>query len=150
MALPGSSPPPLDKLFRGIDVAFFRSAGNDKDAFFVGFKGGDNKANHSHLDLGTFVLDALGQRWALDLGSDDYNLPGYFGKQRWNYYRLRTEGHNTLTIEGENQNPEARHTCSRFIPTRSAHWPLPICRRRTHRTFEGHGAGSPCWTVAMF
>jgi len=99
---------PLDKYFRGIDVAFFRSAWNDKNAIFVGFKGGDNKANHSHLDLGTFVLDALGERWALDLGSDDYNLPGYFGKQRWNYYRLRTEGHNTLTIEGENQNPRAR------------------------------------------
>ena len=106
-ALPDSAQP-LDKLFRGIDVAFFRSAWNDKDAIFVGFKGGDNTANHSHLDLGTFVLDALGQRWALDLGSDDYNLPGYFGQQRWNYYRLRTEGHNTLTIEGENQDPEAR------------------------------------------
>ena len=102
------APPPLDKLFRGIDVAFFRSAWNDKNALFVGFKGGDNRANHSHLDLGTFVLDAFGQRWALDLGSDDYNLPGYFGPQRWNYYRLRTEGHNTLTIEGENQNPTAR------------------------------------------
>jgi len=73
---------PLDRLFRGIHVAFLRSAWNDKDAFFVGFKGGDNKANHSHLDLGTFVLDALGQRWALDLGSDDYNLPGYFGREK--------------------------------------------------------------------
>ena len=58
-ALPDSAPP-LDKLFRGIDVAFFRSAWNDKDAIFVAFKGGDNRANHSHLDLGTFVLDALG------------------------------------------------------------------------------------------
>ena len=107
-AAPPESALPLDKLFRGIDVAFFRSAWNDKNAIFVGFKGGDNRANHSHLDLGTFVLDAFGQRWALDLGSDDYNLPGYFGPQRWNYYRLRTEGHNTLTIEGENQNPTAR------------------------------------------
>ncbi len=107
-ALPDSTPPPLDKLFHGIDVAFFRSAWSDKNALFVGFKGGDNRANHSHLDLGTFVLDELGQRWALDLGRDDYNLPGYFGQQRWNYYRLRTEGHNTLTIDGENQNPRAR------------------------------------------
>ena len=95
--------------------------------FFVGFKGGDNKVNHSHLDLGTFVLDALGQAWALDLGSDDYNLPGYFGKQRWNYYRLRTEGHNTLTIEGENQNPEARaHLLAFHSDPERAHWPLPI------------------------
>jgi len=89
-------------------VAFFRSAWEDRDAVFLGFKGGDNAANHSHLDLGTFVLDALGQRWALDLGGDDYNLPGYFGGQRWTYYRLRTEGHNTLTIGGENQEPKAK------------------------------------------
>ena len=74
----------------------------------MGFHGGDNQANHSHLDLGTFVLDALGERWALDLGGDDYNLPGYFGKERWTYYRLRTEGHNTLTIDGPNQSPAAQ------------------------------------------
>jgi len=95
---------PLDAVFRGVNVAFFRSAWQDPKAVFVGFKGGDNKANHSHLDLGTFVLDAQGQRWAMDLGSDEYNMPGYFGNKRWTYYRLRTEGHNTLTIDGQNQN----------------------------------------------
>ncbi len=99
---------PRDALFRGIDVAFFRSDWEDPQSVYLGFKGGNNKANHSHLDLGTFVLDALGQRWALDLGPDDYNLPDYFGKQRWTYYRLRTEGHNTLTIDGENQNSSGK------------------------------------------
>ncbi|MCX6910362.1 MAG: heparinase II/III family protein [Verrucomicrobia bacterium] len=98
---------PRATIFRGVDVAFLRSAWGDPNAIFVGFKGGDNKANHSHLDLGSFVLDALGVRWALDLGGDDYNLPGYFGKQRWSYYRLRTESHNTLTLDGENQDPRA-------------------------------------------
>ena len=34
-------------------------------------------------DLGGFVFDALGARWAMDLGADNYNLPGYFGGQRW-------------------------------------------------------------------
>ncbi len=53
------------------------------------------------------MLDALGQRRALDLGSDDYNMPGYFGKQRWDYYRLRTESHNTLTLGNDNQDPKA-------------------------------------------
>jgi hypothetical protein len=98
---------PLDAMFEGVDVAFLRSAWEDEDAIFVGFKGGDNKANHSHLDLGTFVLDALGERWALDLGGDNYNLPAYFGGNRWTYYRLRTEGHNTLVLDGENQDPKA-------------------------------------------
>ncbi|HLY63368.1 MAG TPA: heparinase II/III family protein [Terriglobia bacterium] len=94
---------PRDAFYSNVNVAIFRSAWQDPKAFYVAFKGGDNKANHSHLDLGTFVLDALGERWALDLGPDDYNLPEYFGKLRFTYYRLQTRGHNTLTINGENQ-----------------------------------------------
>jgi hypothetical protein len=99
---------PLDAFFRGINVAFFRSAWEDPQALYVGFKGGNNKANHSHLDLGTFVLDARGYRWAVDLGSDNYDLPGYFGKQRWTYYRLTTAGHNTLLVNGVPQATSAR------------------------------------------
>ena len=107
---------PLNAYFRGVEVVFLRSAWEDKDAIFVGFKGGDNAANHSNLDLGSFVLDALGVRWAEDLGRDDYNLPGYFGKKRWTYFRLRTESHNTLVINGENQDPRARAPIIAFSP----------------------------------
>ena len=98
----------LHKLFRRDNIVFLRSAWEDPSALWVGFKGGDNAANHSHLDLGAFVLDALGERWAVDLGSDDYNLPGYFGNKRWTYYRLKTESHNTLLINGQNQPPKAQ------------------------------------------
>jgi hypothetical protein len=104
-------------MFKGVNVAFFHSAWEDPDAIFVGFKGGDNKANHSHLDLGTFVLDALGERWAFDLGGDNYNLPAYFGRNRWTYYRLRTEGHNTLTLNGTNQDPRAEAPIVSFEST---------------------------------
>jgi len=110
---------PLDRHFKGVDVAFLRSAWEDRDAVFVGFKGGDNRANHSHLDLGTFVLDALGRRWALDLGGDHYNLPAYFGRKRWTYYRLKTEGHNTLTVSGKNQDPRAKAPIIAFASTRA-------------------------------
>jgi hypothetical protein len=99
---------PLSKVFEGVNVAFLRSDWDSPDAFWVGVKGGNNQANHSHLDLGSFVLDARGVRWALDLGSDDYNLPGYFGPQRFTYYRLRTESHNTVLIDGQNQDLKAR------------------------------------------
>jgi hypothetical protein len=98
---------PLDAHFKNIHVAVMRSAWQDQQAIYIGFKGGDNKAGHAHLDLGTFVLDALGERWACELGADEYNMPGYFGAQRWTYYRLKTEGQNTLTLNGENQNPGA-------------------------------------------
>lgn len=101
---PVESSTPRDARFRGpAELALFRSAWNDPRALFVGFKAGANDVNHSHLDLGSFVLDADGVRWATDLGPDDYNLPGYFDTKkgtaspRWKYYRLNNRSHNTLT-----------------------------------------------------
>jgi len=113
---------PRDAWFRNVDVVFLRSAWDDPDAWFVGFKGGDNQASHSHLDLGSFVLDALGCRWATDIGPDDYNLPGYFGNKRWTYYRLRTEGQNTIVIDGANQSPRGKAPIIAFDskPSRAA------------------------------
>ena len=105
------------KYFRKDDVVFLRSAWEDPQALWVGFKGGDNAANHSHLDIGSFVMDALGQRWALDLGSDDYNMPAYFGNKRWTYYRLKTESHNTLLINNENQATKAKAPIVAFAAT---------------------------------
>ena len=99
---------PKAKLFRGIqDVVTMRTDWNDPDAWFVGFKGGDNKANHGQLDVGTFVLDYAGVRWATDLGADDYNMPGYFGAQRFDYYRNNNRSHNTLVIGDKIQNTKA-------------------------------------------
>lgn len=116
----GSSPQAelaLDKYFREAEVVCFRGSWEDANAWFAAFKAGDNKANHSHLDLGTFVLDALGHRWAVDLGADDYNLPGYFGRERWTYYRLRAEGHNTLVLNPSadpDQDPRAAGKILKF------------------------------------
>jgi hypothetical protein len=117
-----NAPLPLDAAFQNIQVATMRSAWNDPQALYVGFKAGDNSAGHANLDLGTFVLDALGVRWAEDLGRDDYNLPGYFSSYgRWNLYRMRAEGHNTLVI-----NPDAQpdqHTMAKARITYHASTP---------------------------
>jgi len=99
---------PLVQSFARVDQAYLRSAWGDPNAWYIGFKGGDAHASHGHLDLGSFVMDALGQRWASDLGPDSYGLPGYFGPKRWSYYRMRTEGHNTLTIDGQNQDLDSK------------------------------------------
>ncbi len=113
----GAGAAPLDRHFRVTEVASLRGAWGDKDATWVAFKAGDNKANHSNLDLGVFVMEALGQRWAVDIGADNYNLPGYFGKQRWDYYRMRAEGHNTLVIRPDatpDQDPKAEAKITAF------------------------------------
>ncbi len=108
---------PLDAYFAGLEAATMRGAWDDRDAWYIGFKAGDNQVNHGHLDIGSFVLDAGGHRWIMDPGSDDYNLPAYFGSERWTYYRLRAEGHNTLVINPglePDQNPKAVAKISRF------------------------------------
>ncbi len=107
----------LDRLFKGsVELAVFRSAWYDPEALFVGFKAGYNQVNHGHLDLGNFELDALGIRWARDLGSDDYNLPDYWGHDkdatRWTYYRLNSFSHNVVILNGENQDVIAE---SKFV-----------------------------------
>lgn len=110
---------PLDKYYTHDQVVSMRSAWDDPNALFVGFKGGDNTASHGHLDLGSFVFDAYGVRWANDIGSDNYNFPEYFGKQRFTYYRLRAEGHNTLVINPEpapDQDPHAESAIIKFSP----------------------------------
>jgi hypothetical protein len=110
---------PPNKQFRVAEVATLRNRWSDRNALFVGFKAGDNRANHSNLDLGSFVLDALGVRWVVDLGADDYNLPGYFGRQRWTYYRMRAEGHNTLVLNPDaepDQDPAAAARMTAFDP----------------------------------
>jgi hypothetical protein len=99
---------PLDIRFRGpAQLALFRGAWADPRALFVGLKAGRNSVNHAHLDLGSFVLDADGERWAMDLGPDYYNLPAYFGEKRWTYYRLNNRSHNVVTPGNELQDVNA-------------------------------------------
>jgi hypothetical protein len=112
---------PTGTKFDRVAAAFVRSAWGDTNAVYFGFKGGSNHSSHGHLDLGTFVLDAFGERWAIDLGGDSYGLPGYFGTQRWSYYRTRTEGHNTLTVDNQNEDLKAEAPLTTFFsgPNRS-------------------------------
>ncbi len=78
-----------------------RSAWNDPDALVVGFQGGQNRdGGHRHLDLGSFILEALGVRWAIDSGVEREAYQRHRNKrQRCEFYRLRAEGHNTLVID---------------------------------------------------
>ena len=114
----GAADVPLDARFRGqAELAIFRSAWHDPRALFLGFKAGSNAVNHAHLDLGSFVLDADGVRWAQDLGPDDYNLPAYFGAKRWSYYRLNNRSHNTLTPGDALQDAKATAPIVAFAST---------------------------------
>ena len=89
--------------FEGEQSFVFLRSGWTPDAAWLAIKGGTGAASHGHLDAGSFVYEAGGRRWFHDLGSDDYNMPGYFGEQRWDYLRLNNFSHNTLVIDGKLQ-----------------------------------------------
>ncbi|WP_242083249.1 heparinase II/III domain-containing protein [Aestuariivivens sediminis] len=101
-------PKELVKYFDGdVEVMMFRSEWDNPNALFLAIKAGYNAVNHGHLDLGNFELDALGERWVRDLGSDYYNLPGYFDKrkrgERWQYFRMLSDSHNVPMLGDQSQ-----------------------------------------------
>lgn len=91
-----------DFSFGGLmSVGSMRSSYTSNSGMYLGFKGG-SQVTHSDLDRGSFVMEALGERWIIDLGSENYSLPGLFSYDsaagRWTYYKKRAEGHNTIVI----------------------------------------------------
>lgn len=93
-------------------VCVMRSGWGDPNARFVGVKLGSPSINHGHMDVGSFVFEADGVRWAIDLGSEDYNTTETRGvdlwnmaqqSQRWDVFRYNNRSHNTLTFNDKLQ-----------------------------------------------
>lgn len=84
----------------------------------VALHGGDNAANHGHIDNGSVILDALGKRWFCDLGKDMLTYSADCDKySRWDIYRMRAEGHNCIIINpdsGPGQREEAVAVITEF------------------------------------
>ena len=95
-----------------VPVALMRTSWTDPKAIFVGFKGGSANVNHAHMDIGSFVMEADGERWAMDFGMQDYESLeskglSIFGRAqdavRWRIFRYNNYVHNTLTVNNELQ-----------------------------------------------
>jgi len=94
----------LDKHFRVAEIVTMRDSWENGKGFSVAMKGGPSTRVHSHMDLGSFILECDGVRWFVDLGKDRETYQRHINKAgRWDFYRTRAEGHNTLVI-----NPEFR------------------------------------------
>ncbi|MFT4224452.1 glycoside hydrolase family 88 protein [Dysgonomonas sp.] len=91
-----------------VPVSLMRTKWGSQDAIYVGIKGGRPSDNtHTHLDQGSFVMEALGVRWAIDLGPQDYDSLEKHGislwdisqnSQRWNVFRYNNLAHNVFSI----------------------------------------------------
>ena len=93
-------------------ITVHRSSWTDPGAVFLGVKAGSPSGNHGQMDTGSFVLDADGVRWAMDLGAEGYHGIESRGmnlwsrsqnSDRWTIFRQSNEGHNTLVIDGKLQ-----------------------------------------------
>lgn len=92
----------LDKHFRVAEIVTMRDSWEDGKGFSIALKGGSSTRVHSHMDLGSFILECEGVRWFIDLGKDRETYQRHINKAgRWDFYRTRAEGHNTLVINPE-------------------------------------------------
>jgi hypothetical protein len=100
---------PLHYLGTGKSPIALHRTGFGDDDLFLGVKAGKASVNHGHMDAGSFVLDWRGQRWASDLGNQNYHSLEQHGiilfdrkqeSRRWTVFRLNQTSHNTLTYNG--------------------------------------------------
>ncbi len=106
---------PTEKIWIGqgkSPVAMMRTSFSKPDAIYVGLKAGSPSVNHAHMDVGSFVMDANGERWSMDLGMQEYETleakgVKLWGKEqdseRWKVYRYNNLAHSTLAFDNEFQ-----------------------------------------------
>lgn len=96
---------------RGLEMFSVHEDYTKYDGLFVAAHGGPVSFYHSHNDNGDFVFDLNGVRWAYSLPAEDYNST-LAGSER---YRMRTEGHNTITINNGSGMNQLGHTYAPLI-----------------------------------
>ena len=93
-------------------VCLMRSSWSDTSGVYVGVKLGSPSVNHGHMDIGSFVFEANGVLWGMDMGGENYNqleTKGVdlwnrkSGSQRWDVYRYNNRTHNTLSFNRKYQ-----------------------------------------------
>jgi hypothetical protein len=85
---------PCVKVFSSIDWAMMRSGWDDPQATLFALKGGQKDWDHYHHDTNSFVLYARGRPLLVDL---------MYPHDIWG---CRTEAHNTIMVNGEDQRGE--------------------------------------------
>jgi hypothetical protein len=53
-------------------VALMRTSWTDPSAIYLAAKGGSVSVNHAHMDIGSFIMEADGEKWAMDFGMQQY------------------------------------------------------------------------------
>lgn len=104
-------------------VCLMRSSWSDTSGVYVGVKLGSPSVNHGHMDIGSFVFEANGVLWGMDMGGENYNqleTKGVdlwnrkSGSQRWDVYRYNNRTHNTLSFNRKYQYVEGKAQIDKY------------------------------------
>ncbi len=102
----------LGKTFYAVGGEFFtvHEDWHDPNALFYAIAGGPTRHYHFHNDGGDFLLCMDGQVWSYDLGQGNYNVGTNYTR-----YGGRTEAHNTLTINPDENFSQAEQSYAEVI-----------------------------------
>ena len=102
---------------------------SDSDAYLA-VKAGKASNNHGHMDAGSFVYDAYGVRWSMELGMQGYaNVEKIFKEswgnlwdssqesRRWTVLRYNNFHHSTVTLNDKMHNVNGVSHVKQFIDT---------------------------------
>ena len=88
-------------------IFIYRSSWNGSDDTYFALKGGRAASSHAHCDMGSFIFEDGGTRWAVDLGMQNYNSLESLGmniwnvsqkSERWDVFRIGPFSHNIITV----------------------------------------------------
>lgn len=104
-------------------VCLMRTSWSDPNGIYLGFKAGSASVSHGHMDVGSFMMEADGMRWASDFPRQEYNSLeskgiNVFGlsqnAQRWTIFRANNFSHNTLTINQQLQQVKGKAKIDKY------------------------------------
>jgi hypothetical protein len=90
---------PQSKFFSHIGLAVFNTCLADaRENVSLGFRSGKYFAGHQHADQNSFVINAYGDKLAVDGGYYDW-----YGSPHFKAYSIQTQAHNTVLVNGKGQ-----------------------------------------------
>ena len=93
---------PQKAWFSGIQVMIARESTKDHSGLFFAMKGGHNRENHNHNDVGHFVVYCDGQPMIIDVGVGTY-CADTFNENRYKIFTMRSSYHSLPTFNGIEQ-----------------------------------------------
>lgn len=90
---------PQSRFFSHIGLAVFNTCLTDaRENVSLGFHSGKYFAGHQHADQNSFVINAYGDKLAIDGGYYDW-----YGSPHFKTYSIQTQAHNTVLVNGKGQ-----------------------------------------------